>query len=227
MTGDALDEVVARLGLDLEDRETLRAALTHPSYSAQQGGADYERLEFLGDSVIACAIARHVYETFPDVPEGDLTRMKMALISGVTLSQVARELKFDEVILVGKGATRDASRDSVLENAFEAVVGAVTLELGVDAACAFVLRILGDRLDPKTLLGTTSDPKNLLQELVQRKGLGLPEYEITGQEGPAHLRTFTALVRVNGKVVGEGSGASKQRAQRSAAAAALEAYEKH
>lgn len=226
MNADPLDDVVARLGVDLSDRETLRSALTHPSYSSEQGGADYERLEFLGDAVIACAIARHLYERFPDVPEGDLTRMKVALISGKTLAAVARELRLDESILVGRGAIRDASRDSVLENAFEAVVGAVTLERGVDEACDLVLRLLGEqRLDPKSLLSTTSDPKNLLQELVQKKGLGLPEYEITGHEGPAHQRTFSAVVRVSGRVVGEGSGASKQRAQRSAAAAALEAYE--
>lgn len=222
-----LDELLERLDLRLADRETLLTALTHPSYSAENGGTDYERLEFLGDAVIACAIARHVYERFPDVPEGDLTRMKVALISGKTLAEVARGLRFDEVIRVGRGATKDASRDSVLENAFEALVGAIMLELGVDEACAFVLRMLGDRLDPTSLLSTTSDPKNLLQELVQKRGLGLPEYEITGQEGPAHQRIFTALVRIGGKVAAEGSGASKQQAQRAAAASALEAMERH
>jgi len=225
MTSDALDGLLQRLGIELADRDTLGFALTHPSFSSEQGGEDYERLEFLGDAVIAYSIASHLYVAFPDLPEGDLTRMKVALISGKTLAQVARDLGFADAIRVGKGAARDATRDSVLENAFEAVVGAISLELGIAPARDFVLRVLGDRLDPRTLLATTSDAKNLLQELAQKRGLGLPSYEITAEEGPAHLRQFTAAVRVDGALVGEGVGGSKQAAERAAAAAGLETLE--
>lgn len=222
MSDEALVGLLERLGVSLVDRDTVRAALTHPSFSSERGGPDYERLEFLGDAVLSYTIASHLFRSFPDLPEGDLTRMKVALISGKTLAQVAREIGLGEALLLGKGAARDAERDSVLENAFEALIGAVSLELGVDAAAALALRLLGDRLDPAKLLVTTSDPKNQLQELAQRRGLGLPAYEITGQEGPAHSRVFSATVSVDGTVVGEGSGVSKQAAERAAAAAGVE-----
>lgn len=225
MTGDGLDEVVERLGLDSADRATLRAALTHPSYSREHGGADYERLEFLGDAVLGAAVAEHLYREFPDAPEGDLTRMKVALTSGKTLAEVARALGLDSVLLVGRGAVRDASRDSVLENALEAVVGAVALEAGLDAAREFVVRLLDGRLDAETLLAGVTDPKNRLQELLQGRGLGLPTYEITGETGPAHMRTFAAAASLDGQVLGTGEGPSKQEAQRAAAASALEALE--
>jgi ribonuclease-3 len=222
VSGDGLDEVVARLGIHLDDRTNLRAALTHPSYSLEQGGDDYERLEFLGDAVLGWAIAAHLYNAYPNLAEGLLTRMKVALTAGTTLAKVARSLGLGEALLLGRGATREVTRDSVLENAFEAVVAAVFLDAGPDAASAFILRVLGDRLDPETLLTTSADPKTRLQELTQSRGLGLPSYEIVAQTGPAHDPRFTAAVCVGRSVAGTGVGTSKQEAQQAAAAAALD-----
>jgi ribonuclease-3 len=220
---DDLSEVLARLGVDLRDLDDLRAALTHPSYSLEQGGDDYERLEYLGDAVLGAVAAAHLYTEYPTLPEGFLTRMKVAVTSGRPLADVARSLGLGDALLLGRGAQRERERDSVLENAFEAVVGAVFLDGGFDAASAFVLRVLGERLDQETLLRTAADPKTRLQELTQSRGAGLPTYEIVAQTGPAHEPRFTAVVCVAGSVAGSGIGASKQDAQQAAAAAALDA----
>jgi len=225
VTSDGLDGVVSRLGVEFSDRALLRRALTHPSYSLEQGGDDYERLEFLGDAVLGWVVASRLYNDFPDLPEGLLTRMKAALASGKTLADVARALGLGEAMLFGRGAVKEATRDSVLENAFEAVVGAVFLDKGPEAASDFVLRVLGDRIEPTALLSATADAKTRLQELTQSRGAGLPSYEIVGQSGPAHDPRFTAVVCVAGKVTGTGTGTSKQEAQQAAAASALEALE--
>jgi ribonuclease-3 len=222
MSDEALRAVVERLGVDIHDRAMLQQALTHPSYSLEQGGGDYERLEFLGDAVLGCTVAAYLYREYPDLPEGLLTRMKVALTSGTTLADVARSLELGDALLLGKGAAREVSRDSVLENAFEAVVAAIFLDAGHDVASEFILRVLGDRLEPSTLLMTAADPKTQLQELTQSRGLGLPAYEIVGQTGPAHDPRFTAVVCVAGTVAGTGLGTSKQDAQQAAAAAALD-----
>lgn len=225
MSADEFEAVVDRLGLDACDRSLLRRALTHPSYSLEQGGDDYERLEFLGDAVLGWAMAAHLYEAFPGLPEGQLTRMKVALTSGRTLAEVARGLGLGDAIRFGRGAARESTRDSVLENAFEAIVGAVFLDAGPERAREFVLRVLADRLDPSELLTTGLDPKTRLQELSQARGLGLPSYQIVAQSGPAHDPLFTAVVCVGGTVNGTGTGNSKQVAQQAAAASALEQLE--
>jgi ribonuclease-3 len=223
MSDDAFDALLERLGVPITDRELYRRALTHPSWALEHGGEDYERLEFLGDAVLAWVVAPRLYEAFPDLPEGDLTLMKIALTSGRTLAAVARELGVGPAIRFGRGAVREASRASVLENAFEALVAAVYLDAGIDAAGAFALRMLGDRIDRDTLLATPLDAKNRLQELTQSGGFGLPSYAIVERTGPVHDPVFTAEVSLGGQVRGRGQGATKQRAEQAAAAAALEA----
>jgi ribonuclease-3 len=221
---DPLAGLQSRLGVTFTDRELLERALTHPSVDAGAGG-DYERLEFLGDAVLAWAVAAHLYVAFPGLEEGALTGMKIALTSGRTLTEVARDLDLGTFIRFGKGAEHEATRDSVLENAFEALVGAVCLDAGPDAAQSFVLRLLGPRIDPEALLGTIADAKSRLQEYTQAVGMGLPVYEIVERTGPAHDPTFTASVSIGDVVRGEGTGVSKQDAQRAAATAALRALD--
>jgi ribonuclease-3 len=223
---ESLEELERRLGVVFRDRGLLERALTHPSFSLERGGDDYERLEFLGDAVLASVIAAYLFEAFPAQPEGMLTRMKVTLTSGRTLATVARELGLGPHVRLGKGALRDADRDSVLENAFEALVGAVYMEAGPVAAEDFVLRCMADRLDGDALLATASDPKSRLQEVTQGLGLGLPEYAITGTTGPAHEPSFTAVVSVGGIAAATGEGASKQAAQQAAALAALRDLER-
>jgi ribonuclease-3 len=209
------------LGHRFRDGSLLRAALTHPSWAVEHGGTDNERLEFHGDSVLSFVVAEYLYVIFPDVPEGVLTKMKVALTSGRTLSEVARGSRLQGALRLGRGATRDADRDSVLENTFEAVVGAIYLDAGIDAVRGIVLRALADRVDPDALLGTIADSKTRLQELTQSRGLGLPVYDIVDQSGPPHVPIFTATVHVAGALSGSGCGATKQAAEQAAAEAAV------
>lgn len=213
-----------RLGVHFADPSLLATALTHPSWSEEhQADASYERLEFLGDSVLGFIVATHLFRAFPDRQEGDLTRMKWGLVSGTSLAEVGRDLGLDAEIRQGKGTTRDGVRDSVVEACFEAVVGAVFLDGGLDAAAGFVVRTLGDRIDPARLAAMKADPKSELQEITQARGLGLPCYRIVSSEGPAHEPRFTAQVSLGDEVLAEGSGSSKQAAERAAATGALDA----
>lgn len=225
MNAAAFDALLERLGVPVTDPELYRRALTHPTWALEHGGEHYERLEFLGDAVIAWVVSPRVYESFPDLAEGDLTRLKIALTSGSTLAAVAAELGLGPAIRFGRGAAREATRPSVLENALEALVAAVYLDAGIDAAADFVFRVLGDRIDRDTLLATPIDPKSRLQELAQRGGRGLPEYAIVGHAGPAHDPVFTAEVSFAGRVRGRGEGPTKQRAEQAAATAAIETLE--
>ncbi len=222
---ESLEELERRLGVAFRDRDLLVRALTHPSFSLERGGHDYERLEFLGDAVLSSVIAAYLFDTFPSEPEGVLTRMKVTLTSGGTLAAVARELGLGPHLRLGRGAARESDRDSVLENAFEAVVGAVFVDGGSAAAGDLVLRCMAGRLDGEALLSTVPDPKSRLQEATQSLGLGLPVYEITDATGPAHAPRFTATVKVGGADAATGEGASKQAAQQAAALSALRALE--
>ena len=223
MSEDPEPRVRECLGHPFRDPALLQTALTHPSWAVEHGGQDNQRLEFLGDSVISFVVAAHLYEVFPDLAEGHLTRMKVSLTSGRTLAEVGRSARLHERLRLGRGAARDAARDSVLENAFEAVVGAVFLDAGLEIARDTVLRALGGRADRDALLATAVDAKTRLQEITQSRGVGLPVYEIVDQSGPAHEPCFRAVVRVAGDLTGTGSGVSKQSAEQAAAEAALRA----
>jgi ribonuclease III len=222
VSAESLEALQCRLGTAFADAGLLLRAVTHPSWALEQGGQDYERLEFLGDSVLGFVVAEYLHATFPELAEGELTRMKIALVSGPALAETGRELGLADAARLGRGAAREGIKPSVLEAMFEAIVGAVYLDAGVDVAREFVLRALGSRLDPAALVAGVSDPKSTLQEYTQARGLGLPAYRITGNEGPAHDPRFFAEVEVGERVVGRGDGTSKQSAEQAAAEAALE-----
>lgn len=212
-----------KLGLTFRDPELLARALTHPSWSEEHGGGDYERLEFLGDSVLGLVVAEYLHERFPESPEGELSRMKSALVRTRSLASAARSLGVAAHIRVGRGAEQGGEREraSVLEAVFEALVAAIYLDGGADAARAFIIRALGEQLESANLLEDFGDAKGELQELTQGRGLALPAYRITGREGPVHAPCFAAEVEVDGVVAGQGSGRSKQAAEQAAAAQAL------
>lgn len=214
-----------RLGLSFHDLSLLERALTHPTWAVENGGPDYERLEFLGDSVVGLAVSGHLYEAYPDVPEGELTKMRISLVRGDVMAQVAGELGLHEAVRLGKGAegSGDRRRASIREALFEAVIGAVYLDAGFEAAAAFVLRSFGARLESDALGRVIDDPKSLLQAAVQRQGLASPTYRVSRTTGPAHEPTFHAEVLVGGEVAAAGTGRSKQAAERDAAAHALAA----
>lgn len=226
MSDSAFDALIARLDVQVHDVGLLRSALTHPTWALENGGDDYERLEFLGDAVLSWVVAPRLYEAFPDLPEGSLTRMKISLTSGRTLAEVARELGLGPAIRFGRGATHEGDRASVLENAFEALVGAIYLDSGLEVVGDFVLRVLGGRISREHLLAVPEDAKSRLQAIAQGAGLGLPSYRIVERSGPAHSPVFTVDVTVGDRMLGTGSGATKQRAQKAAATAALEVLDR-
>jgi ribonuclease-3 len=218
-----LEALEQRLGTRFTDRGLLLRALTHPSWTEENGGENYQRLEFLGDSVLGFIVADLMYARFPDKAEGELTRMKWALVCGTALASIGRDLQLDEHLLVGRGAAVDKARDSVLEACFEAVIGAVFLDAGLTAARELVLRSLGQRLDDDALsAAAVRNPKGDLQELAQSKGLGLPSYRIVSSEGPVHETVFVAEVTFGDEPIGRGTGTSKQAAERAAALSALD-----
>jgi len=204
------------------DRELLRRALTHPSaFEHQDPDSGYERLEFLGDSVVNFLVAEEMYARFPHLDEGRMTRLKIALVAGSTLSQVASELGLADALILGESERGTGGRGmtSALENVYEALSAALYLDAGMGATRAWVERTLGPLVvEDATLLA--DHPKSALQELVQSRGEA-PVYEILAEEGPPHDRVFTAQVSVGGRVLGTGVGRSKKEAEMAAAAEAL------
>ncbi|MBQ9057698.1 MAG: ribonuclease III [Atopobiaceae bacterium] len=207
-------------------RELIESALTHPSaVEGRRGLASYERLEFLGDSILGAMVATDLYELHPTLDEGELTKLKISLVSGENLSRVAQELGLSELIIFGESERGTGARGmhSALENVYEALVGALYLDAGYKKAHEFVRLSL--KPDSELVPSFVPDnPKSLLQEYTQRELHCAPEYKIVGNEGPAHDPVFTAVVLVQGVRVGRGSGSSKKLAESLAAQQALEFY---
>ncbi|HEY5540168.1 MAG TPA: ribonuclease III [Coriobacteriia bacterium] len=204
------------------DRELLRRALTHPSaVEDRDPDAYYERLEFLGDAVLGFVVAEEIYRRFPTMPEGGMTRIRVSLVAGTVLGRVAAELGLGDAIVFGESERGTGGRgmSSALENVYEALTAALYLDAGLDAARDWVLRTVG----PLIAAGAAENPENpksALQELTQARG-DAPSYRVISQDGPPHARTFTAVVEVAGKRLGEGTGRTKKEAEAAAAGAAL------
>lgn len=212
------------LGVHFHNPALLKLALTHSSYIYETPGeklSSNERLEFLGDSVLAFLSADYLYHAFPELSEGELSNVRAALVRGETLAGFAREIQLGDYLLTGKGEQSSGKGQRVLASAFEAVLGAIYLDQGVEAVRQFIL----PRLEPlardivnKRLF---KDNKSLFQELAQaREGL-TPWYRLVSQEGPSHNREFTVEVLLGNEVVGTGHGRNKQAAEQEAAHAAL------
>ncbi|MDR2492613.1 MAG: ribonuclease III [Coriobacteriales bacterium] len=210
------------LGYRFKDRSLLYRALTHPSaVLGEESDESYERLEFLGDAVLGMIISRLVYDRFPHLDEGGMTRIKVALVSGQRLSAIAEELGFSKLIVFGSSEKGTGNRGlvSALEDIYEALVAALTLDGGIDVATAWIERSLGDYISPD-LADEPSSPKSLLQETLQMQHV-TPTYEVVRTEGPPHRRMFTVNVLASGAVIGQGKGHSKKDAEAAAAAEAL------
>ncbi|MGD1012174.1 MAG: ribonuclease III [Acidimicrobiales bacterium] len=206
------------------DGDLLHQALSHRSYCSEQGGRpSNERLELLGDAVLGLVVADHLYRLFPDLPEGDLARIRASVVSTEALAPIATGIGVGEAVLLGKGeeASGGRTKDSILADCLEALIAAIYLSLGLSAASRFVVGLLEDPIAGIVAEGRLGDPKNRLQELAARLGLDLPAYEVA-DEGPDHAKRFFAEVTVGGEVLGRGVGTSKKVAERAAAAAALE-----
>ena len=184
--------------------------------------ASYERLEFLGDSILGAIVATDLFERFPDMDEGALTQAKISLVSGKMLSSVAQRLGVAELIVMGESEKGTGARGmhSALENVYEAIVGALYLDAGYTATHEFVLRTLGPEVSPE-LARKPISPKSRLQEVTQRDMRCGPEYKLVAEEGPAHDPTFTSVAMVEGRRIGRGSGPSKKASESAAAIDAL------
>lgn len=221
MHTDRIERAQTLIGYRFNDPVLLIEALTHPSYAAEHGGlVSYQRLEFLGDAVLGFVIAEHLYRALPGEPEGRLTHSKNHVVSGKSLADAACSLGLDEVVFLGKGVSEEErGRSSILEDVFEAVLGAVYLDGGIEAAVELAVGALGTRLGASS--SPSIDPKSALQQHTQATGGGLPHYRVVKTTGPAHLREFTVEVIVDDTVVGLGLGPSKQAAEKAAASDAL------
>ncbi|GAA3009964.1 ribonuclease III [Actinokineospora diospyrosa] len=212
------------LGVRL-DAELLVLALTHRSYAYENGGLPpNERLEFLGDAVLGLVVTDHLYRTHPDLPEGQLAKLRASVVNMHALAGVARGLGdggLGSHLLLGKGEELTGGRDkaSILADGMEAVIGAVYLQHGIDTAREVVHRHFDPLLTEAPLRGAGLDWKTSLQELTASAGLGVPEYRVR-EEGPDHRKEFTAIVVVNGQGYGNGDGRTKKEAEQKAAEAA-------
>lgn len=217
------------LGVDLPD-ELLTIALTHRSYSFENGGLPTnERLEFLGDAVLGLLIADILIDRHPDSPEGELAKLRNSIVNTQALAGVGRALTEDGLgsyLLLGRGevVTGGADKASILADGVEALLGAVYSRHGFDTSREVVLRLFGDLLDTAPSLGAALEWKSSLQELTAARGLGAPRY-VVSSDGPDHDRVFTALVIVNGEEYGTGVGTTKKDAEIKAAAQAWTALD--
>lgn len=209
-------------GHTFADRELLRRALTHPSAVEDRNpDAYYERLEFLGDSVLGFVVAEEIYRRFPSMPEGGMTRIRVSVVAGTVLGRVAAELGLADAIVFGESERGTGGRgmSSALENVYEALTAALYLDAGLETARDWVLRTVGPLITAESA-ENPENPKSALQELTQAHG-DAPSYRVVSQDGPPHARTFTAVVEVAGKELGQGTGHSKKEAEAAAASAAL------
>ncbi len=222
-----LDEFESRLGYRFADRDYLRRALTHKSFSHESRErtlADNETYEFLGDSVLGFLIGDMLFRQFPTVDEGALSKMKAFLVSSTSLARKARALGMGEAIFLGVGEEKSGGRnkDSLLANLFEAMVAAVFLDGGIDAARGLIERSFsGDLRDLNENDLLFHDYKTALQEVVQSMGLPLPEYGVVDEIGPDHDKRFIVEVTLPNRPPARGEGSSKKEAQQQAAREAL------
>ncbi len=222
---EAYADLREALGDPVLDAERLDRALTHRSYAYENGGLPTnERLEFLGDSVLGVVITDHLFRTHPDLSEGRLAKLRAAVVNARALAEVALTIGLGAHIKLGRGEETTGGRHkaSILSDTVEAVIGAVYLSGGLEAAAAVVHLLFDPLMDNAASLGAGLDWKTSLQELSAEHGLGVPDYVIE-DEGPDHEKTFTAQVQVGQELFGHGTGRSKKEAEQQAAETAYRA----
>jgi ribonuclease III len=235
----ALDTLEHTLKHGFHDRALLEQAVTHSSLAFEQGAhdgkapADNEKLEFLGDAVLGLVVAQSLYESFPDLTEGDLTRLRAALVSRRHLGSVAESLKLGDFLRLGRGEERNGGRAKavLLANSFEAIIAALYLDAGIDITRDFVRRTVIDPTVQRLYKGlergeSMGDHKSALQEMLQARGAAPPEYEVKGESGPDHRKRFLVEVVVTGApdlpaVTAQGTGTTKKKAEQEAARVAF------
>lgn len=219
------------IGYSFSNKELLREALTHSSYAHELKTKKIEvqcneRLEFLGDSVLSLVTSEYLFSRYGDLPEGDLTHIRAALVQSQSLAEYARGIELGEYLYLGNGEEKNRNRQSILEDAFEALLAAVYLdagESGLDEIRRFLLPIIKNAIaNGDSMLH--SDAKTELQQLTQESDGATPTYTIIGESGPDHAKVFEVEVRLNSNVIGHGKGHSKREAEQNAAREALKLF---
>ena len=222
----SLEDLEMAVGYRFTDRQLPLQALTHKSFSNEQSEdvLNNERLEFLGDAVLELAVSDWVFRQYPDIPEGGLTRIRAEVVSEKGLSALARKLDLGDGLLLGKGEEKSGGRekDSLLADAFEALLGAIFCDGGLPAVARVIEKVFADPIEQSTRNRYGTDYKTCLQERLQACHGGLPEYQLVRISGPDHDRVYAMEVRFDGKLLGTGRGPSKKRAEQQAAAVALD-----
>jgi ribonuclease-3 len=218
------------IGYHFSDPSLLNEALTHRSYANEQRSkcADNERLEFLGDAILGLVIAEALFADVPPRPEGELSRLRSELVNAGTLARLARQIDLGASLYLGRGEVKagGSAKENILADAFEALLGAIYLEAGIDAVRPVILQLFALVMIEKTLQRGNSDYKSQLQEYLQAGQQTPPEYVLIETEGPEHDRTFVVEARVPGQVLGVGQGRSKKEAEQAAAGAALKTLQR-
>lgn len=220
---EKLDKAEKILGHEFSDRSLLLTALTHPSAAEGHSISDsYERLEFLGDSILGAIVSYEAYHAYPNLDEGGLTRIKVSLVSGASLSEVGKELGLADCIFFGSSERGTGRRGlhSALENVYESLVASLFLDGGINAAASFVKRTLIVRMS-EDMAKEPENPKSVLQERLQEDGI-TPTYRLVETQGPPHDRTFVTQVFVGVKSIAKGVGRTKKESESQAAKSALE-----
>ncbi|MBU8877800.1 ribonuclease III [Bacillus sp. FJAT-29790] len=214
-----------KIGIEFQNEKLLKQAFTHSSYvneHRRKPNEDNERLEFLGDAVLELTVSQFLFIKYPMMSEGELTKLRAAIVCEPSLVSFANELSFGDLVLLGKGEemTGGRERPALLADVFEAFIGSLYLDQGLDTAVSFLKKVVFPKIDAGAF-SHLMDYKSQLQELVQRDGAGLIEYKILQEKGPAHNREFVSRVSMNGKELGTGTGRSKKEAEQHAAHMAL------
>jgi ribonuclease III len=220
-----LESLQTKLGYNFRNPELLRIAVTHPSVAHEQGPTvqHNQRLEFLGDSVLGLVLTSELYGKFPIVSEGPLTKARAQMVNRKSLAEQGRTLGLGDFLILSKGEESNGGRlrDSALADSFEAVIGAIFVDGGLDAARTFVLSCFQEEFGEWTSIPNLDNPKGELQEILQATSPEAPQYEMISASGPDHDRVFECIVRHNGLELGRGCGKSKKSAESEAALAAL------
>ena len=220
-----MDELEKTIGYKFKDRKLLKIALTHSSYANESGGRlhSYERLEFLGDSVLGVITSDYIFKNFPNLPEGELTKLRASLVCERQLFEFAKNLELHKYIKLSRGERHSGgeNRPSILADVFEAICAAIYLDSGMEEVRKFVLsNIVPAIKHPKTVV--MKDYKTELQEIIQKNPEETIEYVLVGESGPDHDKRFTIEAKINNNVVGRGTGKSKKQAEQQAAKQTLE-----
>ena len=213
------------VGYTFKNELLAKEALTHSSYANEFGVRSYERLEFLGDSILSVVVSEYLYENFPDMPEGELTKVRAASVCERSLYEVASGLSMGNFLFLNKGeeATGGRRRVSILADIVEATIAAIYLDSGMDEAKSWIMKNVKPVIDKAVSGKAFKDYKTELQEIAQSGALEVISYRLVKEEGPAHMKTFSFEVYSGDKCIGKGSAGSKKEAEQLAAKSALEA----